>query len=82
MFVKIITTEEEIGVERFFDCKRASLIPHKSSSKASNIDEIVLIMDVGNQDERIINIPYNRNDVKTEVYYMNNEGKTIQRYQY
>lgn len=41
-----------------------------------------LVLDVGEPDPKLVYFPWEAPDALTEVYYMNNEGKTIERFVY
>lgn len=68
MFVKIIRQ----GHETTYDCKRVSLHPKKPDK---NKHICIVVIDVMEQDERTLEIDC----TDTEIIYMNNNGKTIDR---
>jgi hypothetical protein len=86
MFVKIREFKGNNLVGQItYDCKRASLREITPEPPLEDVAEMALILDVGEQDERTIITPCNRdNDSKetTEIYYMNDNGKTIDKYIY
>jgi len=98
MFVKIrylkirrdvgITSEHpyftDLDREIIYDCQRVSIGAIPPEPPNQDVEEMDLIMDVGGQDERTIVFPVNVDDPKEEVeiYIMNNNGKTVERYIY
>jgi len=64
-----------------YDCESAELdscLPD-ANMRTGNMR---LSLDVGNPDPKEIYFPWDQDDEITEVYYMNNEGKTIERFVY
>lgn len=76
MFVRILTktknsSEEHCtGQDYLYECRRVSM------RQDSSAESVMLIIDVGEQVERTFVVE----KATSEVYYMNNEGKTIDKY--
>lgn len=60
------------------DCVRYSIGPDEKEYPK----EIFLVIDIGEQDERTFWFPIESETICTEVYVMNNDGKTIDKYIY
>ena len=94
MFVKIrywnvkrkteggVPVTRELNREATYDCVKISVGPEIPEPPNVDVTRIILIMDVGEQDERILDIPVNSPTEETEIYLMNDEGKTIDKYIY
>ena len=92
MFVKIrylIRSQDQLEApwsterETIYDCMRASIGNELPEHPKAVAEKAVLVLDVGKQDERTVDILFPVTDgQRTEIYYMNNEGKTIDKYIY
>jgi len=96
MFVKIqyydVERNETKGIvlktfnrEVVYDCQRVSIGPEKSPERrdgAEPEENIIMIMDVGGQDERNVQFVKDAINQEVEVFYMNSHGKTIEHYIY
>ena len=71
----------DLNHEILYDCKRFSIGQAQEVDSNSPI-MMLLTLDVGEQDERIIKFPAEQDREVTEIYIMNDIGKTIDRYIY
>uniref|UniRef100_A0A6M3LH66 Uncharacterized protein n=1 Tax=viral metagenome TaxID=1070528 RepID=A0A6M3LH66_9ZZZZ len=67
--------------EKTYDVTSAELssVPPEEGEE---IGRMMLAMDVGKAEEEVECFPWESPDTVTEVYYMNDKGKTIERYVY
>lgn len=64
-----------------YDCTRFSIGP-EIPEPGKDVENIILTVDVGRQDERTIEFPCEQETEITEIYIMNDRGKTIDKYIY
>ena len=74
MFVKIMDRRASVTRELLYDCKRTSFRPC-SIEEDETLTHADIVLDVGELDERCIRV----HCPTTEVIYMNDNGKTIDR---
>ena len=91
MFVKVIQRHIEKGDgiisvgkwmnEVTYDTVKAELEPLPPDEGCDN-GRMLLTLDIGKGEPERIYFPWEANNIRTEVYYMNDQGKTIERYVY
>lgn len=84
MYIKIhkYYPDEQCWSEDFHECQQVALRAVLPEPPKTEVKEMMFLLDSGLQTERTIFVPCNNESVQTEIYYMNNQGKTIERYQY